>query len=183
MISEERLEELLKTNSTIYTIYGGYVSKIELLFGSDRIEKNHLVELGVNNWGNTHTSYTFDMLFEDRLEAEEFLKYGNVTRTEKLELPTWEQVEKFIEQMKHFNLNHDNRVLSRIVTKDSIYYLKLCKDLYTFYFELKQTYIGDDLCEQISDKFPAILGKVNKENFNKARDIAVKLFKGEEVWK
>ncbi len=51
MIRRERLAELLKTNSTIYTTYGGYVSEIELMFGSDRIEEKHLVELCVEKWG------------------------------------------------------------------------------------------------------------------------------------
>lgn len=157
MISEERLAELLKTNSTIYTIYGGYVSEIELVFGSDEIEKNHLVELSVNKWGNTHTSYTFDMLFEDRLEAEEFLKYGNVTRIEKFPYVSWEE---FCKDGHLQFLNFAHKWCCIYMDKDFLYLVRYYGKRH------RETYMKLN---------------VSKENYLKALDIAVKLFKGEEL--
>lgn len=161
MISEERFKQLADEKATVYWVYKDCITAVTAY-------------LSDTAW------FGYENVFETEEEAKEFL-YGNVTRTEKLELPMWSDVEKFIEQKKHFNHNHSNRVLLRIITKDSIYYLKLCKDLDVFYFELKQTYIGDNLCEQLSNKFPKCLGRATEENYNLARDLCIKLFKGEEV--
>ena len=59
-------------------------------------------------------------------------------------------------------------------------FVKLCKDFDLFTFQLKQTYIGEDLCEQIRDKFPVSLGEATEANFYKAYDECVRLFKEEE---
>lgn len=112
---------------------------------------------------------------------EDLLDYWDVTRIERLEICSWKDIENLIERKKKFGLNRGIYTLLRFTTKDSIYYLRLCKDLDTFYFELKQTYIGDDLCEQMINKLPKSLGRVTKENYRKALAICVKLFKGEEV--
>lgn len=155
MISRERLAELLKTNSTIYTTYGGYVSEIELVFGSDKIEEKHLVELNVNTWGNTHTSYTFDMLFEDELETEEFLKYGNVTRTEKFPYVSWEEV-----------CDGTNHHIVFTTPKHQKVEMIICDG-----------YIDIVIIYNITGGFSEPL---TRENYHKALDICVKLFKGEE---
>ena len=84
-----------------------------------------------------------------------------------------------MEQKKTFGLNHSDRVLARIITGDSIYYLKLCKDLDLFTLQLKQTYIGDDLCEEITTRFPYMIGITTKENYIKACQKAKELFLGE----
>ena len=121
-----------------------------------------------------------DMLYKSKEEAEHYLNHQNITRTEHLPFLTWEDIENYISNMKHFGLNRNDRVLARIITKDSIYYFKLCKDFDLFTFQLKQTYIGEDLCEQIRDKFPVSLGEATEPNFYKAYDECVRLFKGEE---
>lgn len=118
-----------------------------------------------------------DDLFETREEAEEHFEFGNVTKAITLKFPSYDKIEIYIDNMKRFGLNHNDRVLARIITSDSIYYLKLCKNFDLFTFELKQTYIGDDLCEQIRDKFPKTLGQATKENYDEARRLCVKLFK------
>lgn len=118
-------------------------------------------------------------LFETKEDAEEYAEFGNITRTEKLTLPSWDIIENIIEQEKTFGFNHSDRVLARIITKDSIYWFRLCKDLDLFTFQLKQTYIGEDLCEELTSRFPVSLGKATKTNYDKARRLCVKLFKGE----
>ena len=96
-------------------------------------------------------------------------------------MPSWDIIEKIIEQNKRFGLNHSDRVLARIITKDSIYYFKICKDLDLFTFEFKQTYMGEDLCEKLTSRFPVSLGKATKTNYDKACRLCVKLFKGKKV--
>ena len=93
--------------------------------------------------------------------------------------PTWQQIENIIEQKKRFGLNHSDRVLARIITNDSIYYFKLCKDLDLFTLQLKEVYIGEDLCEEITTRFPVSLGKATKENYTLACRKCRELFLGD----
>lgn len=156
MISKERLAELLKTNSTIYTTYGGYVSEIELVFGSDRIEEKHLAELCVEKWGNKYTRYTFDMLFEDELEAEEFLNYGKVTRSEKFPYVSWEEV-----------CDGTNHHIVFTTPKHQKVEMIICDG-----------YIDIVIIYNLTGGFSKPL---TRENYHEALDFCVKLFKGEEV--
>lgn len=120
-----------------------------------------------------------EYIFETKEKAQHYHDHSNITRVEQLPFLTWEDIENYISNMKHFGLNRNDRVLARIITKDSIYYFKLCKDFDLFTFQLKQTYIGEDLCEQIRDKFPVSLGEATEANFYKAYDECVRLFRGE----
>lgn len=134
-----------------------------------------------NDPENEHRVADVEDIFDNQEDCEEYWEFGNITKTQTLKTPNYEQIEIYMDNMKRFGLNHSDRVLARIITKDSIYYLKLCKDLDIFTFQLKQTYIGEDLCEQLSSKFPKPLGKATKENYDNARRICVKLFRGESV--
>lgn len=118
-------------------------------------------------------------IYKTKAEAEHYLHHANVTRTETLPFLTWEDIVIKMKNMESFGLNHNDRVLARIITKDSIYYFKLCKSLDLFIFQLKEIYIGDDLCEEIRSRFPISLGEATEQNFYKAYDECVKLFKGE----
>ncbi len=185
MITKERLEELIEQGATIWKVpYGTPIetklNKNSYVCNQLNLREDYLMEYSTEKWSYT-MSGLLSHLFETKEDAEEYAEFGNITRTERLELPSWENIESIIEQKKRFGLNHSDRVLAKIITKDSIYYFKLCKDLDLFTFELKQTYIGEDLYEQLSSKFPISLGKVTKNNYDKARRLCVKLFKGEKV--
>lgn len=122
----------------------------------------------------------FNNHYKTKEEAAQHKKFGNITRTETLKFPTWKQIENIIEQKKKFGLNHSDRVLARIITNDSIYYFKLCKDLDFFTLQLKQVYIGEDLCEEITTRFPVILGKATEQNYEKACEKCKQIFYGGE---
>ena len=178
MITKERLEGLIEKSAVIYSEqFQETINLIETrnwdFFGDGFAECDY----------KTHRCLIINLerLFETKEDAEEYAEFGNITRTERLELPSWENIESIIEQKKRFGINHSDRVLARIITKDSIYWFRLCKDLDLFTFELKQTYIGEDLCEELTSRFPVSLGKVTKTNYEKARRLCVKLFKGENV--
>lgn len=177
MITEERLKELIEQGATIYVADTFGVNTITLK-QCDYVEENGVLHTQVVVGGY---KYFYDeYLFETKAEAEWQAEFGCIEKTITLELPTWEKIENIINKMKKFGLNHNDRVLARIITNDSIWYFKLCKNLDLFIFEFKQSYIGDDLCEQIRDKFPIILGEATKENYTKACRKAKELFLGAE---
>lgn len=77
-ISRERLEELIKEGATIYWVIN-----------------NTIKELPYKDiptfWIKDIYNYFDRLLFETKEDAEWFLEFGNITRTEKLELPSWEE--------------------------------------------------------------------------------------------
>lgn len=179
-ISKERLKELIEQKATIYSVCCGEVFE-------EKLTSNHFVGIADNEISlmQRYNGYEKDLidyircLYETEEEANWVAEFGDIERTERLELPTWKQIENIMEQKKKFGLNNSDSVLARIITGDSIYYLKLCKDLDLFTLQLKQTYIGDDLCEEITTRFPYMFGIATKENYIKACRKAKELFLGE----
>ena len=173
MISKERLKELIEQGATIWTVNSsGNINPVKTNKTCE-IQRQYLMKEG--------QIYSYiEQTFETKEEAEWYREFGCIEKLQYLKFPNWKQIESFMEYMRKFGLNHNDRVLARIITSDSIYYFKLCKDLDIFTFQLKQTYIGDDLCEQISDKFPKSLGKATEENYTLACRKAKELFLGEK---
>lgn len=172
MITKERLEELIKQGATIYTKY----RKLSLTsFEQDlgdcggkvyrklSIEGNGL-KYTTNNEEDYFYEQTFDFtdLFETKEDAEEYLKYKNITREEKLELPTWEE-------FKNFKKSIIFRVLSKDITEED-------DTIFQCYNNGNAIIIYNDFnSSRIFNK------PLTRENYNKARDLCIKLFKGEEV--
>lgn len=172
MISRERLEELIYKCATVY-MARAYIEGIYLMPDNFEVNDKELV------FKYKIYAVPIEDLFETKEEAEWHKEFGCIERTERLELPTWEEIENIIDKKKRFGLNHSDRILSRIITKDSIYYFKLCKDIDLFTFQMEQTYIGEDLCEQITSRFPVSLGKATKDNYIKVCRKSKELFLGE----
>lgn len=180
MISKERLQDLINQGATIYYVVNNEICSLELTF-------RHNIYLAVEGcficlYGYKGLQIYDNRIFETKEDAEKFLwqeEFGCIEKLQYLKFPNWKQIENHIEYMRKFGLNHNDRVLARIITSNSIFYFKLCKNLDLFTFELKQTYIGDDLCEQIRDKFPISLGKATKGNYTIACRKAKQLFLGE----
>lgn len=180
MITQERLKELIEQGATIYS-YSGWGGIFE-----EKLTSNHFVGIAddrvslmqrYNNYEQDLVDY-IDDLYETKEDAEWQAEFGNIARVERLELPTWGEIENIIDKKKRFGLNHSDRILARIITKDSIYYFKLCKDMDLFTFQMEQTYIGEDLCEQITSRLPVSLGKATKDNYTLACRKAKELFLG-----
>lgn len=91
MITKERLEELIKEKATIYKIRDSMIDDYQLC-SCNYLENNELI------YGNVLTNYCIrwigklEDLFETKEDAEFALKYQNITRTETLSLPTWEEI-------------------------------------------------------------------------------------------
>ena len=83
MITKERLEELIEQKKSIYWKF----AKIKPSSWSKyTIMGNTIVK------GNLKEIYSIDDLFETKEEAEWHKEFGCIERTERLELPTWEEV-------------------------------------------------------------------------------------------
>lgn len=95
MISKERLEELIEQCATIYSNEYG---EIQLKKENDL----SLYENGQNNYilyalepNKKYNNEIFDEdLFETEEEAKWFAEFGCIERTERLDLPTWEEFEE-----------------------------------------------------------------------------------------
>ena len=95
MISKGRLEELIEQGATIYCPYFLYYDGIKLDKNTDRItDKGILIYRQIYKYESTHDFFKFDNLFETKEEEEWHRQFGCITRTEKLELPTWEMFDE-----------------------------------------------------------------------------------------
>ena len=90
MITETRLQELIDQKATIYEVKHNKVKSIELKWK---------VEIGYKSqYIVVYPSTKFlircycNRLFETQEEAEWHKEFGNITRTETLELPNWEEL-------------------------------------------------------------------------------------------
>lgn len=100
MITIERLNELIKQGATIYAECWGKVKKLNL----NDLECMEVEDNDVYYEIEDNTARTTDLkhLFETKEEAEWHKEFGNITRTERLELPTWEEIEKDFESINKF---------------------------------------------------------------------------------
>ena len=98
MITRERLEELIEKGATIYSNEYG---EIQLIKENDL----SLYDNGNNNYilyalepnKKYHNEIFDEELFETKEEAEFSLEFQNITRTETLNLPTWEELNKKVD--------------------------------------------------------------------------------------
>lgn len=97
MIERERLEELIKQSATIYQVYVD-ATIIKMKLDKDfKVDNAHLCKKlkGVVK----SCGYPLYKLFETLEGAEWYKEFGCIERTEKLELPTWEE---FLKAEKYF---------------------------------------------------------------------------------
>ena len=106
-------------------------------------------------------------MYETKEEAEEFLEFSNIQRTQKLKLPLWNEM-----QNKHY-IRVEFRVLDRFGEYNEICVFSYNRD-HEKYNNLEITiWNEDENNEEIFNK------PLTKENYNEARRILKKLFLGE----
>ena len=164
MITKERLEELIGQCATIYTTYGGYISEINLHNKYDYVTDNYLFEADMVAGEVGYRKYPFNMLFEIKEEAEWYKEFGCIERTERLVLPTWEEMIK------------EPRCLD-CWTKE---FVVMENDI-----PIGKAFIGVDFdCEMVSVEMGSnqyFVEQLAKDNYIKACTIARKLFLGEKL--
>ena len=175
-MTKQEIEKAIENGESVWLV-DEEENKIEEL----HFYKNNMYNFDKNDlFINKFWIYEFRKLFKTKAEAEHYLHHANVERIEQLPFLTWEDITTLMSNMDKFGLNHNDRVLAQITTKDKIYYFKLCKDFDLFTFQLRQIYVGEDMCEQLK-YIPSIsLGEATEENFYRAYDECVRLFRGGE---
>lgn len=155
MITRERLEELIENNGTVYCV-GDNVYKITLDKRYFCILGNYLQWSIVLNKLMPRRTPHIDDIYETKEDAEFVKEFKNITRTETLNLPTWEEL-KIIDEIKIYGENGKQYLVQADEYDISVY----ASDGYDFilYKRLKRT----------------------KDNYIKACTIARKLFLGESV--
>ena len=168
MITKERLEELIEKGATIYLLNDFY--SMEIRFDNVDIRKgykiiNNDLVFGVNNPTRIQE---LDNLYETREEAEWNLKFGNITRTESLSLPSWEEFCdcKYSNEFTFFANGFEYNLFATVRNKE--------------FGEPDTLIIGtNDL--KMACGYDEIFEKAyTKENYIKACELAKKLFLGEE---
>lgn len=157
MISKEQYKKILSKNGSLYFVDLTYKKVIEqkaqntkFIDFSDHPEIHFYSDEGEMFW-----KIELKHLFESKEEAEWQLEFGNITRTETLKLPTWEEFCK-APNLKFCGAEHN---------------------LYHFFSDLKWLWL-----EQVVDENWTIglyLERATKENYIKACRLAKKLFLGE----
>ena len=158
MISKERLEELIKEEATIYDIFKGDIFLVDLTMAK-YYDVPKYIEYK-NDYYNCNLTRSIEDLFETKEEAEWYLEFGNITRTETLELPSWEDFKNFVNQYIKFYHNEHTYILESCFYEDGEETIEINCCYYDY---------GDNLL-----KLP-----LNKENYLKACRMAKNLFLGD----
>lgn len=153
MIEKSRLEELIKQGATIYTSRFKKPEKYKL-YKDFFIAKD---ELFACNKSQTAIDCVIKLskLFETEKEAEWALKYQRIPRTEYLDLPMWKEIKDIKNEDVVYFYAKDKR------------FGTVCIHIFTKYFNVESEY---DML--LNTEF-------TEENYIKACDLCVKLFKGE----
>ena len=164
MIEKKRLEELIEQGAIIYEAKYHNVEPLDLSkrkfdFISSKYNMVRFEPMQNERW--KHHKY-LDKLFETKEEAEWELEFGNITRTETLRLPNFEEFMLDYKRVYKFNTPSGKTV------KINGYYDEILK-IHGGFIDIcvNGSYIKD--------------WDFSKENYLEACKIAKKLFLGEEV--
>lgn len=159
MITRERLQELIKNNARIFYIINN--SQICIL----KLDNSYGISVDEYNKANNckpmlyHSGYVYqdiceaEKCFESKEDAEWWLQYGNITRTETLSLPSWEEAKEKMGSV--------------------MFYIKTGNILFGVSDDRTRIFIQSD--ETLFDK------PLTKENYTEACRLAKKLFLGENA--
>lgn len=159
MITKERLEELIEQGADIWKIEDGKVYPLRKdhyeywRIKEDRLEWYwKIVPSGFNY-------ISFEHLFETKEDAEEYAEFGNITRTERLELPGWASIEKDFDKFTNGS------------------YVLAERDEFSLELKISKPLISQIIIYTEDDDYN---WNLSRENYNEARRLCVKLFKGEK---
>lgn len=150
-MTKQELEKAIENGESVWCYYVAEKEVEELFVGSNKykIENDELIIQ--NDW-----YYPLKYLFKTKAEAEHYLHHANITRTETLPFLSWEEFNK-VGKINFYDKNHCyiEFFINRI---EKPYMMRIINH-------------GDN-CWDIKDY------DYNEENFYKAYDECVKLFKG-----
>lgn len=161
MISKERLEEMIKHKEIIYAINGPYKYSIPLGISNVNINGN---SVEIKDKSSREYLFKLENLIDNKEDFDFLCNYQNITRTETLSLPTFEE---FIDKYRTLG---ENIILDEkcIMFNDKL-------NVYSLYADDEYIWIGKEMYGEIMFKKP-----LTKENYLQACEICRKLFLGEE---
>lgn len=166
------MEELIKREATIFVpdefwkTVGSLKLKKESFLEDGRVHCNNITFEELPN-ATAGYSIPIEEMYETKEEAEEFLEFSNIQRTQKLKLPLWNEM-----QNKHY-IRVEFRILDRFGEYNEICVFSYNRD-HEKYNNLEITiWNEDENNEEIFNK------PLTKENYDEARRICKKLFLGE----
>lgn len=155
MIEKSRLEELIKQGATIYCADRDVQFPILIFLNEEDFVKKEDLS---HEESCVRDNIPLEDLYETEKQAEWALKYQHIIRAEELNLPTWEEFK-----------NSDKPI--RFCGNDwQVYELGIVLNLNEIYLDLFDDY----------DTYTQERYKATEENYIKACNVALKLFKGEE---
>lgn len=153
-ISKERLEELIEQGATVWdNIHNESVDLKNICEKHYTVYELSYISIYDNEYDYIQP-YFLSSLEEDAENAKFKFEYQNITRTETLNLPTWEEIQKIKE---FFFIDANNKEVEISIRKDILIWTS--RNFGTYIFQKSLT----------------------KENYLEACDICKKLFLGEEV--
>lgn len=139
MIAKERLKELIEQGATIWTFEGR-----ELKLDKDISDLNYKGELVLRYYYDDYF-YELNGLFETKEEAEWHKEFGCIKRTERLELPTWEEIkEDFIDRHREYGeytVMEQHDIIIDIQVMGKCIYIALYSDEHCRWKLTKENYI------------------------------------------
>ena len=159
-ISKERLEEIVKEYKTFWWCQPYADSFIVREIRQPRVEVVVKEKYCVLIENDKEYLAEFEHLTEDKEDAEELAEFGNITRMEKLELPT-------LKQIQH----------------NTIGWVKYFKGADNNDYALKVDFMCDTISIIDTNKLKAIkeYNHISQPEFLSAKRLCVKLFRGESV--
>lgn len=164
MIKKERLEELIQKRVTIWVANKYcYAYSVDLDINyigiADGKDSLFTLDYSINDKGETVLIDYLEYLFETKEDAEEYAEFGNITRTERLELPTWASIEKDFDKFTNGS------------------YVLAERDEFSLELKISKPLISEIIIYTEDDDYN---WNLSRENYNKARRLCVKFFKGEK---
>ena len=154
----EILKEKIKNKETIYVVDGGGTWEIPLTEGVVVGQELYV------KFCKHSRCFKLSNVFDSLEEAEEHIKFGNITREDSLKLPTWKEINRSPKQSVEFYVLERGEFINYAMARN----LKEKTIVITMYSWGE--FAGDVIFEE----------PFNQENYTIARQLFVELFKGEE---
>lgn len=153
-MTKQEIEQAIENGKSVWYPKGRTIKQIDLK-NTHPIFNGYQIDIMIENENGWHTEfYGIEDLYKTKAEAEHYLHHANITRTETLPFLTWEEFLKGIEL--------------KFIACDGVSNMIL--------------YCCNNTIYLVDDEYPEFnttSWDLTEENFYKAYDECVKLFKGE----
>lgn len=159
-MTKQEIEQAIENGESVWGVFNQYSYENDSVKEID-FTKVECVELHNDYFqyfnGKNLCGHYYKLIFKTKAEAEHYLHHANITRTEILPFLTWEEFKEGVELSTTAKNGKKLKLYIGLIPDDSIYYM---------YMKLgnKQQNVGE----------------ATEENFYKAYDECVRLFRSEE---